>query len=81
MRAKQWKKLTFINDSVEAEMVRGLLEAQGIQVLLSKEAVGQVWGLSVGSASEVDVYVASDQFKEAQKILNTYVKNPGNDQG
>ncbi|MEX1071493.1 MAG: DUF2007 domain-containing protein [Anaerolineales bacterium] len=81
MSANEWTKVTVLNDAVEAEIVRGLLEANGIQVFLSKEAVGQVYGLSVGSASEVEVFVPKDQVADAKKLLDDYVKDLGNDQG
>lgn len=78
MSAKEWVKITVLNDPVEAEIVRGMLEAQGVQVLLSKEAVGQVWGLTVGSASEIEFFVPKDQAKLAKEILSEYVKGVGN---
>lgn len=73
MSGKEWIKVAVMNDPVEAEILRGLLEAQGIKVLMSKEAVGQVWGLTVGSASEVEFFVPKDQAKLAKEILREYV--------
>ena len=54
----------------EAEVLRGLLEAQGIQVSLSQEAVGiSVFPVDVGAFGQVEVLVPPDQAKRALKIM------------
>jgi hypothetical protein len=68
----EYVKIAVLNDPVEAELLRGLLEAQEIKVVLSKEAVGQVWGLTVGSAAETDVYVPGSQEDAARAIVRQY---------
>jgi hypothetical protein len=82
MSTNKWIRVIVLNDAVEAEIVRGLLEANGVQVLLSKEAVGQVYGLSVGSASEVEIFVPKKQEPDAKKLLSDYAQDLGKvDQG
>lgn len=68
----EYVKIAVFTDPVEAELLRGLLEAQELKVVLSKEAVGQVWGLTIGSAAETDVYVPSDQEAAARAIVREY---------
>lgn len=63
-------KIITLHDPAQAEVLRGLLEAQGMQVLLSKEAIGQVYGTFVGSMGEIDVYVARAAEPEARQLMN-----------
>ena len=57
---------------MEAEILRGLLEAQGITVWLLQESAGRAIGLSVGPLGQVDLMVPADQAEEAKKILDDY---------
>jgi hypothetical protein len=57
---------------IEAEILRGLLEAQGITVWLSQESAGRAIGLSVGPLGQVDLMVPADQVAEAKRILDDY---------
>ena len=50
-------RVASVNGSVEAEVLRGLLEAQGIEATLSHEAAGTSFGLSVGPLGRVDILV------------------------
>jgi len=72
MNAKEWTKITVLYDPVEAEMLRGLLEAQGIQVLLSKEGAAKALGLNSGIMSEIEVLVPQGQVAAATKLLSEY---------
>jgi hypothetical protein len=57
---------------IEAEILRGLLEAKGITVLLLQESAGKAIGLSVGPLGQVDLMVPADQAVEATKVLDDY---------
>jgi hypothetical protein len=57
---------------IEAEILRGLLEANGINVWLSHESAGKVIGLSVGPLGQVDLLVPAEQEDDAKKILSDY---------
>jgi len=66
------EKLIVLNNPTEAELLRGLLEAQGIQVMLSKEAAATVYGLTAGAFSEIEVFVPKSQAAQAKEILDEY---------
>lgn len=68
----QWVVLEAIAGELQAELLRGLLEAQGIPVQLSQEGAGRAIGLSVGPLGEVDVLVPSDRLAEAQQVMADY---------
>lgn len=77
--ANELEKLVVLNNPSEAELLRGLLEAQGIQVMLSKEGAATVYGLTVGALSEIEVFVPRTQAAKARQILEEYFnKNEGN---
>lgn len=57
---------------IEAEIVRGMLEAQGIQVWLSHESAGTALGLGIGPLAQVDLLVHRSQEEQARSILEDY---------
>jgi hypothetical protein len=57
---------------LEAEILRGLLEAAGLTVCLSHESAGTVYGLGVGPLGRVDILVPAAQSSEARRILEDY---------
>lgn len=59
---------------LEADMVRLMLEAAGIQVVLRRESAGAVYGLTVGPLGEVLLYVRKDQFAEAVDLIEAMNK-------
>lgn len=69
---EEWKTICTVNNQMEAEILRGYLESQGIKVLMRGEAAGQVYGLSSGPLAEVDILVAKDQYQEAEKALEEF---------
>jgi hypothetical protein len=64
--------LESVSGSVQAEIVRSLLESRGISVMLSQESAGAVFGLGVGPTAEVDILVLNSQQEEAKKVLEAY---------
>jgi len=55
-----------------AEILRGFLETQGIQCELSQEALGSVYGFTVGGLGSVDLLVPSQQGKQARELIREY---------
>ena len=55
---------------LEANILKGFLEAQGLQVLLSQESVGRILGLSAGKLGIVEVLVPESQVIEAKKLID-----------
>lgn len=54
---------------LEADMLKGFLEAQGLKVFLSQESVGRTLGLSAGTLGRVNVMVPEEQVDEAKALL------------
>jgi Putative prokaryotic signal transducing protein len=55
---------------VEAEIVKGLLTANGVEVWLSQESAGTALGLTVGALGEVEIMVRAEQAEEARSLLD-----------
>jgi hypothetical protein len=61
-----------VSGLVEGEILRGLLEAQGIGVVLSHESAGTAIGLTAGPLGLVELWVRSEQAEQARRILEEY---------
>jgi Putative prokaryotic signal transducing protein len=59
------------NGQLDAEMVRGFLEASGIPAMISQESVGKVFGLASGPLGEVNVLVPVENSEEALDLLKS----------
>jgi len=72
MSNDEWIVIENVSGDLQAEILRGLLEAQGIPVLLSRESAGRAIGLSVGPLGEVVILVRAENLREAQRVLSDY---------
>jgi hypothetical protein len=72
MSEKKWVQVASIQAEVQAELLRGLLEAQGIPVLLSREGAGRALGLTIGPLGEVNILVPGEFQAEAKNIIRQY---------
>ena len=72
MSNQEWTTITTIQGELQAELIRGLLEAQGIPTQLSQEGLGRVYGLGVGPLAEVDILVPADLKAAATEVLDHY---------
>ena len=70
MHEKEWVVVKEVFGSAEAEILRGLLEAQEIQVVLSQEGAGHdIYPVTIGALGRVQVMVPEDQREQALEIL------------
>ena len=72
MSEHNWKPVTNVQGELQAEVVRGLLEAQGIPVHLSQEGLARAYGFGVGPLSEVEVMVPENHLAAAQEVIQKY---------
>lgn len=54
---------------MEAQIIKGRLESEGIPALLSYESASLVYGLTVDGLGEAKILVPSHLAKEAKEIL------------
>ena len=60
---------------IEAQIIKGRLESEGIPVLLSYESAGLVYGLTTNGLGEVRIRVPKHLAKEAREILGVSGKS------
>jgi hypothetical protein len=54
---------------MEAQIIKGRLESEGIPVLLSYESAGLIYGLTIDGLGEVKIMVPKRLAEEAKEIL------------
>jgi len=69
---EKWEELDTVSGPFQAEVLRGLLEAQEIPVLLIQEGAGRAVGFTVGPLGEVQILVPSVEIDRAKIILDDY---------
>jgi hypothetical protein len=63
---------------MEAQIIKGRLESEGIPVLLRYESAGVVFGITVDGVGEVEVMVPEHLAEEAKEILERSGETPEN---
>lgn len=71
MSAKEQLVAIRTAQQMEARVIQGRLESEGIPVLLSYESAGLVYGLTVDGLGEVKVMVPEHLAARARDILGT----------
>ena len=68
---------------MEAQIIKGRLESEGIPVLLSYESAGLVYGITIDGLGEVKIMVPKRLAEEAKEILGLgeFVKGGGTGEG
>ena len=64
--------LVSVSGKLEAEIIRGMLQAYGIDAVMSHEAAASIYGLGVGPTAQVDILVPEQMLDEAQNLLDDY---------
>lgn len=72
MSEQSWVVVETVTGSLQAELLRGLLEAQGIEVILSQEGAGRALGLEVGLMGEVNMLVPIEGVQQAREVIENY---------
>ena len=70
----EWKLVDQVNGSTQGEILKGLLNAQGIEVILSEEGAGRTLGLEFGPMGIVEILVPESSYDEAKSILDGYYR-------
>ena len=69
----KWEVVDEVPGDLQAEILKGLLEAQGIKVWLSQEGIGHsVFPVTISPMGRVQILVPHEQLQDARTILNDY---------
>lgn len=55
---------------LDAEMIKALLESNGIECFIAGESVGTTYGIIFGPLGDMDILVANAKFDEARALLD-----------
>lgn len=72
MNAKHEKGLVTVykaQGKLDGEMIKGFLQAQGIETFLDQDALGSIYGLTIGDLGEVSVSVREADEALARELL------------
>jgi hypothetical protein len=69
---RKWVLVDEVSGGIQAEILRGLLESQGISVWLNQEGAGKAYGITLPALGSVQILVPSDVEQRALELLNAY---------
>jgi hypothetical protein len=72
MSEEQWAVVDRVDGLLQAEILQGMLEAQGIQVVLSQEGAGHILQVSIGTLGAVEILVPASAAEQARQLLDEY---------
>lgn len=73
MNDMKYEMLTELNSRLEAELLESYLEANGVDVELFQESVGQnAFPVTNDILGRVQVFVPKEKIKDAMKLLNSF---------
>jgi len=75
----KWIELLVTYDEIEAQIVKDILEAEGIQVTINSLKISP-YPVSIGKMGEVRVRVKEEDLKKAKAILKTFEDSPPSDE-
>ena len=74
MTDEEWVVIDQTAGMLQAELLRGLLEAEGISVVLLQEGAGRAMGLTVGTLGWVQMLVKPGDAPRARQALDEYYR-------
>ncbi|MGE5124155.1 MAG: putative signal transducing protein [Acidobacteriaceae bacterium] len=90
MSAEEWVLVDKVQGQLQAELIKGLLEAQGILVWVNSQGAARAYAVTVGTLGAVEILVPSSAAEQARQVLEAYYrgdfdniefKQPDTDQG
>jgi hypothetical protein len=74
MSSEEWVLLEKIEGQPQAEILKGLLEAQGIKVWLNAQGASHAYAVTVGTLGLVELLVPSSAAAQARQVLDAYYR-------
>ncbi len=72
MSQLNWIVVTIVSGELQAELMRGLLEAQEIPVMLMQESAGKAIGITISQLGEVEIMVPKSKIQDARDVIAKY---------
>ena len=74
MTEEVWVLVDKVEGQLQAEMLRGLLEAQGIMVWVNPQGAARAYAVTIGSLGAVELLVPSSAADQARQVLEAYYR-------
>ena len=81
MPETNWEVVNEVYGEIQGALLRGLLEAQGIPVMLNQEGAGRAYGINVGPLGQVQILVPARFAGQARQILEDYYSGKLEEEG
>lgn len=72
MTDRKWELVTAVHDPILAEILKGLLEAQGITVHIVREGYQAAFGLANQPGTHIEILAPDDQVVEARQVIDDF---------
>lgn len=72
MDEMKWEKLAEVYGRLQAEGIKSFLEAEGMQVELIQEAIGQLIPTNYDAFGRVQIFVPKEQLEEARMLYEAF---------
>ena len=72
MSDRKWELVTVTNDPIQAEILKGLLEAQGMMVHIVREGYQAAFGIANQASVRIELLAPNDQVEAARQIIDDY---------
>ena len=72
MNSDQWEVVYEASGEFQADILVGMLEAEGIPGFISQEGAGRVFGLTVGRLGRIQVLVPQSELARAKEVVHLF---------
>ena len=79
MADDEWVLVVKVQGQLQAEIIKGLLEAQGIMVWLNAQGAARAYAVAVGTLGAVELLVPSSEAEHARQVLEAYYRGEFDD--
>jgi hypothetical protein len=69
MTEQKWELVEVVNDALVAEILKGLLEAQGIMVNIVREGYQTAFGITGQMSVRIELLAPTDQVEQARQVI------------
>ena len=72
MADRNWELVEVVNDALLAEILKGLLEAQGVMVNIVREGYQTAFGITGQMGVRIEILAPNDQAEFARQVIADY---------
>jgi N-methylhydantoinase B/oxoprolinase/acetone carboxylase alpha subunit len=72
MAQDEWVLVDKVQGQLQAEIIKGLLEAQGVRVWVNPQGAARAYAVTVGTLGAVEILVPSSSADQARQVLEAY---------